>query len=265
MSDLSEGELPEAALDTRKHAKFDKPLRDYCATYGVETDRTIKYWVATGKKVGRLPPLDQPEKMAAWWAFAMVTRVPDRILTFTKKDQAQAGEVVSTAASASGRDSAPPPNPRDFSKIATMDLQAHVEKLRHNLAIDQAELETARAGGDTDTNTITLAQRRYSDTFELLRKAEQTLIAVQKERGEVIERENVAIEISQAAEMLALMRSNMPAKIIVDLEKNLPRRLSRILKALTPFLTASIENVRASEEQILRELSLVRGPEQASA
>jgi hypothetical protein len=190
--------------------------------FGVESDRAIKYWVKIGKKLGRLPPLDEPGKMAAWWAAAMVTKVPEKLLSLS--EQSQTDLLVFAVFAAAPPPSAPASDPRDFSDIKSLDPAANVEALRHSLAITKKLLDDAMVG--TDENLISLRTRNYNSTFDLWRLAEQTLVKVQRERGEVIEREAIAAEIAQACETLALMRQSMPARVLVELEKILPRRLA---------------------------------------
>jgi hypothetical protein len=254
---VSESPSVPAQVDTRKHAKYQRKLSSYCADYGVESDRAIKYWVKIGKKIGRLPPLDEPAKMAAWWAFAMVTRVPDKLLALSESEPATVAAVTPKSPPSPAT---PPPatDPRDFSEIKSLDPAANVEALRHSLAITKKLLDDALLG--TDENLIALRRRNYNDTFDIWRLAEQTLVKIQRERGAVIEREAIAAEIAQACETLALMRQSMPSRILVELEKLLPRRFSRILKALQPHLLTAVDHVRSSEEQILRNLTAIDSP-----
>jgi hypothetical protein len=167
-------------------------------------------------------------------------------------------DLPSSPSRASAASFPPASDPRDFSDIKSLDPAANVEALRHSLAITKKLLDDAMVG--TDENLISLRTRNYNSTFDLWRLAEQTLVKVQRERGEVIEREAIAAEIAQACETLALMRQSMPARILVELEKILPRRLSRILKALQPHLLTAVDHVRSSEEQILRNLTAIDSP-----
>lgn len=252
-------DVPPSQIDPRKHAKYERKLSDYCAVYGVESDRAIKYWIKTGKKLGRLPPLDEPEKMAAWWAAAMVTRVPEKFLSFLKEPT-----TTQLPAIASGK--TPPTDtgePRDFSDVESLDPEQNVAALRHSLAVTKKLMDEALHG--RDENLISLRTRNYNSTFDLWRLAEQTLVKVQEARGHLISREAITAELAQACETLSLMRQNMPGRVIIELEKVLPRRFARILRALEPHLLNAIDRARASEEQILRNLDSIDGPSAVTA
>jgi hypothetical protein len=86
------------------------------------------------------------------------------------------------------------------------------------------------------------------------------LVKVQRERGEVIEREAIAAEIAQACETLALMRQSMPARFSSNSKRSCLAAFSRILKALQPHLLTAVDRVRSSEEQILRNLTAIDSP-----
>jgi hypothetical protein len=252
-------EAAKGALSTRKHAKYDRTYPQYSKTYEVElSGRVVKRWVRRGKELNDLPPLDQPELMAGWWRRCMDHQVPDVLLAFAKPPGADAP----VAPSSSQPDS--PAQPRDFSQITGLGIEANVEELRLSHAINNHLLTEALHDATPNENTIALRQRNYERSFELLRKAESTLIELQKKRGDLIDRESVRTELANVFEALRLMRETMPRRIIIGVEKILPRRLSRIFRLLEKFLLPAVEKARADEENIFRNLETLDGPETVS-
>lgn len=74
---------PQVAAARVTKGTYLHPLAHYESVYDLKANRgrTIKRWVATGRKKGDFPPLDQPERMAAWWGRHMTWTVPARLLT----------------------------------------------------------------------------------------------------------------------------------------------------------------------------------------
>jgi len=66
MPDSNLGQEKKCADGTRWKAKFAKPQAEYAELFG-EHVRTIKRWIATGKKRGALSPLDAPAEMLGWF------------------------------------------------------------------------------------------------------------------------------------------------------------------------------------------------------
>lgn len=197
--------------------------------------------------------------MAPWYAVNMNHRPPDNLLSLAKPIEPLSVPVIATAKSAAL--SAPPVadiEPRDFSNIQPLDLAKNVEALRRTHAINQLLLEEAMKG--SEQNQITLRQKNYESSFDLLRLAEQTLVKVQKEKGDLIDKGEVQIELAQFGEALKLMRQAMPARVVSELEKIVPRRIQRILRVLQPHLIISLERVRDNEEQIFRSLETLGSP-----
>jgi hypothetical protein len=253
--------------DTRKHAKYPKKLPEYAAFYGV-TERTIKRLIRRGKETGKLPPLDEPDKMPAWWRVNMDHEVPDWLMGFQPADgnnrQSGVGSPDPRASSDDGRSNTTETGdkgPRDFSDVKSLDIAENVAALRQTHAINNRLLTDALNASDPSEQTIALRQRNYERSFELLRKAESTLIELQKQKGNLIDKETVRTELAQIFESLRLMRETMPHRIMVALEQILPRRFQRVFGALEKFLMPAIEKARADEENIFRNLETIRSPE----
>jgi hypothetical protein len=250
--------------DTRKHARYPKKLPEYASSYGV-TERTIKRLIRRGKETGKLPPLDEAWKMAAWWRDNMDHEVPDWLLGF--KDPDDSGQPVPPDPRASSGDdrssntAGGDSGSRDFSTVRSLDIAENVEALRQTHAINARLLQNAinAPPEELSEQTIQLRQRNYERSFELLRKAESTLIELQKQRGNLVDRESVRVELAQLFESLRLMRETMTDRILNELERILPRRLQRVFRILREYLRPAIEKVRRPEDEIFRKLDTIDG------
>lgn len=245
---------------TRKHAKYPKKLPEYAAVFG-QTDRTIKRWVKRGKETGELPPLDHPPHMAAWWRRNMDNQVPDYLLGFVTSPDPGAGngdERSRPAATGNSSDGGSP-QPRDVSHIKSLGMEENVEGLRITLAIAKNDLDDALRSNDP--NVVALRQNNYGKIFNQYRLAELSLIDFREKTGNLVDQEKVRMELAQVFESLRLMRETMPARIIVELEKVLPRRFGRVLRLVEKYLFPAIEKTRTDEENIFRNLQTLDGPE----
>jgi hypothetical protein len=236
--------MDNLVIETRRHAKLGKKLCEYAEIFST-SDRAIKYWIKRGKLCDDPIPLDDPPRMADWWRRCMERDVPDKLLAF---------EALGSRPSAvkATQPDQPPPEPRDFSDVKGLDIEENVEALRLTVAINKKLLDEALASANEEKTA--LRARNYERCFELLRKAEQTLIDLQKERGNLIDKEGVCTELAQLFEALRLMRETMPRKIVIEIEKALPRRRVRIIRLLENFLNTAVEKVRSNEEEIFRQL-----------
>jgi hypothetical protein len=69
----------------------------------------------------------------------------------------------------------------------------------------------------------------------------------------------VCAELAQLFESLRLMRETMPRKIVIEIEKALPRRRVRIVRLLENFLNTAVKKVRSDEDNIFRKLKSLDG------
>lgn len=250
-------EAVQRAKSTRKHAKYPKKLPEYAAFYGKD-ERTIKRLIRRGKEVDSLPPLDEPVKMPAWWRRNMDHEVPDWLLGFTDPS-ARNGDGGSAPAGGTGDsgDAAP----RDFSQVKSLSIEENVAALRQSHAVNKHLYDEALHSKEPNEQTIALRQRNYERTFELLRKAETSLIELKQKSGDLIDKESVRAELAQVFESLRLMRETMPRRIIVEVEKILPRPLRRVWRLIEKTLFPAVEKARADEENIFRNLDNLTGRE----
>ena len=259
-------EAVQRAQNTRKHVKYKKKLTEYCDTYSVEKSaRVIKRWIRRGKELNDLPPLDEPHRMAGWWRRCMDHEVPDYLLGFVSglgtpdplADSSDGGPAGTGKSGKAGSQS----QPRDFSTVRSLDIVENVEALRHTHAINKHLLDEALHAAEPNDTLTNLRRKNFEGSFDLLRKAEITLMDIQKQRGNLIDKEKVRTELAQVFEALRLMRETMPRRIIIAFEQLLPRRFQRILAKLEFFLAPAIEKARADEENIFRNLETLDGPE----
>lgn len=249
-------EAVQQAQNTRKHAKYAKKLPEYAALFG-QTERTIKRWIRRGKELSELPPLDRREEMPGWWRRSMDSQVPDYLLGFAP--EAGCPKLEGTVApNVTSTDKGPP---RDFTGVEALDIADNVAGLRHTHAINKKLLDEA-LHADPPNDTLTqLRQKNFERSFDLLRKSEITLIEVQKQRGNLIDKESVAAEIAQLLEALRLMRETMPRRILIEIEKIRPCRFQRVIRLIEKILLTAIEKARADEETIFRNLEAIDGIE----
>jgi hypothetical protein len=150
------------------------------------SSRTVKRWVAVGKKANDLPPLDEPEKMAEWWSRNMDQRPPAKLLLFSVPATVEPvvaalpGPVAAVAV----------PSVREASPGA-IGMLAALERLR------LAEEKAGRAYADAlaedppDPGRIEMRQRAWERLSEALRKAEKDAGKILVDSGELMPTEEV--------------------------------------------------------------------------
>lgn len=254
-------EAIQRATNTRKHAKYPKKLPEYAATYGKDV-RTIRRLIRRGKELNDLPPLDDPPIMAAWWRRCMDHQVPDYLLCFAPagtvpETRAISGDAAGGTTETGEPPGDPPPKPRDFSNIKGLDLEENVIGLRRSHAINKFLLDEALHASPPNDNLTQLRQKNFDRSFELLRKAEITLIEFKKAAGALVDPEPIRTELAQMSEVLRLMHEGMPRKIEAELGK-----LGWHLNAeQRQQLSVAVEKARADEANIFRNLDALKGPE----
>jgi hypothetical protein len=182
---------------------------------------------------------------------------PDKLLGFLPRNadpRASSGDVAPPASSGDT-------GPRDFSDVRGLDIRANVEALRQTHAINKKLLDEALRADPPNDSLTQLRQKNFERSFELLRKGEASLIEIEKQRGGLVDPEPIRGEIAQVLESLRLMRETMPRRIIIELDRILPRRMQRVCRAGEQYLVTAIEKARADEENIFRTLDTLTGPD----
>jgi hypothetical protein len=218
--------------NTRRHLKLRKTLPEYAAAFDVGVS-TLKFWIRRGKDLGQLVPLDEPEKFPDWWRACMSGPVPSRFLV--------------SGTSTNGNGHAPLTQKRDFSDVKGLGIEANVQALRRTLEINGRLLEEALLANDD--RLFASRQRMYGDCFNRLRLAEQSLTELQKQRGQLIDREQVSSDLSKIAGVLKQIRETMPRRVLSHLGHDLSLEL-------TERMERAITREREAEDAVFRNLKL---------
>jgi len=170
----------------------------YCQAWGI-AERTLKRWVAVGRKSQDPPPLDRPELLPSWWSRHYDRRAPDELLAAagiqaTKQQAADSPRLLAA------------PEPRE-PVVIPADLPAGPAGIQHMVGRLREAETTAQARyqelvrQNADAGSIELARKGWLEVGERLRQAERTAVDVLKKHGELVERrrvEAVLVEIHGA-------------------------------------------------------------------
>ena len=237
-----------AAAPKKLRGHYARLYSEYESIYG-KGERTVKRWVARGKAASPidLPPLDTPSAMPAWWRRCMAQEVPDYI--------ARAAELHPAPVVAPDPPTAPapdsPPAPAVAPTAASLDLSSMtvgegdgVRWARQTAGAVYAKLHAAYLAGRDDE--IRSWQPRWDKASQNLRQAEEADRVRQEKMRLLVSREAVSADVSEAIEMLKLMRDNMERRI----EEKLPH-LDPDLRARILF---AIRQVREKEDLVFAQL-----------
>lgn len=184
---------------TYRHA-----LIHYARQLGWKSDRTLKRWVEKGREASPpdLPPFDEPECLAHWWARVMKHRVPPRLLQLAGGASGQPASKSKGPSAAAGVE--PPPQelpPRELPSGSG--FEASLNRARDNEREAAADLAQARRG--KDQGRVEMCQRAWERAFDSLRKAEKDAESVMLSSGELVKWSDV--EREQAECLLVLNQS----------------------------------------------------------
>lgn len=172
--------------------RFRKSYDEYAADLGVGL-RTVKRWVALGKKAGDPCPLDDLAQLPAWWGRNMSYAISAALLATC------AGKPPTAPASAPPADtgSSAPPGPADVpvpgavvprvsinvNDLAAIGLHENLNRLSRIHHANIELLEKAFAG--SSENELSLRQRNVQASGRMLKDAQQAFDAYQESRGEL--------------------------------------------------------------------------------
>lgn len=172
-----------------------KPAQAYAAELGT-THRTIYRWLDIGRKNRDPVPLDEPAQMLGWWARNMSHKVPDYLNDWVSRVRSTviatvqgASNVASAGAGAAGekgRAAQPDRAAIDMTSLAGHGLEAAVQVLRQNVEATSKLLATAF--NDPNDQRLAHNQSRFEAAVDQLRKAEGSLLALHKSRGDLAPR-----------------------------------------------------------------------------
>lgn len=197
-------ELAAAGVRVFESGRVSYPERYsvYAALYG-EADRTIRSWVAHGKKVGALPPLHDPAALATWWKSHRKNSVPRQILDLAfqaRKDKESEIELPKVTASAPEDDE----KKGRFAPVeVSPDLSGADEALRQSREMASAAYkkmrDAERAGEVTE---VAMWREEWSSLVETQRKWEKDFNRIQEDRGLLVRKSTMQVEVSAVASVL---------------------------------------------------------------
>lgn len=168
---------PQSVASRVTRGKYQHPLEHYESVYDLKANkgRTIKRWVATGRKKEDLPPLDEPARMAAWWGRCMTWTVPARLLTLAGSEPESPRPASPSSVAQPGKEAPPPPRPPsnviqlpEGSGFAAAMGRAQ-EAERTAFAMWQAEITSVAP----DAGREEMRRRAWERATEMVRKLEK--------------------------------------------------------------------------------------------
>lgn len=155
----------KASIDSKLHTNAH-----YTQVYGV-SEKTIKNWCRDGRGMisgPDLPPLDAPDKMAAWYARTHPdSKVPPKLMELAR------ARLPSTASPPAPGTPASPSAPSAPSiDIEDFAFDQAVRYAAENLAYNQEQLRTARTSIDPATKQ--LDERRIAQLEQAVNKAQES-------------------------------------------------------------------------------------------
>lgn len=231
-------------LDRSGRARYDRPLGEYEEIFGTKL-RQLKQYILIGKEAadpltGRpktdLPPFDQPEKMAGWWARNMKHRAPARILA------------LATARSA--EEQAPGDPGLDVGDYEGQFADA-LKEARTLLAVATAQWKEASKSGVEAR--VEICQRRFLRALRAVKETEQAVREDQKASGDLIPKAEIFPEISELLQVLRHMRSTRRRRTLASI--NLDSLLSTDRETAANMIGDAVDAAHESEDKVLRRLS----------
>ncbi len=182
-------EIPAAAGD--QEPTYHEEYKVYADRYK-HSDRTVKRWVKVGRNKKPQPdycPLDEPEKMSAWFQRTHRQSPPEILERF--RIEAMAAEILKAPAvppriedpAAAAPTSSPPSPGRPDLKTGML---AALERLREAEAAAGAAYIEALAKMPQDVADVDQKQRRWERIADTLRKAEKDAGRILSDSGQLL-------------------------------------------------------------------------------
>jgi hypothetical protein len=241
--------LPAEVLANPPDPVLAKSADQYASD--LKTDRrTIYRWLALGRTNKDPVPLDEPAKMLAWWARNMKHRVPEYLNDWVSRTKPTvAGTVPAASNHSSAGAGAPPPAAQpdrvaiDLGKLTGHGLEAAVLILRQNVEATAKLLSAAL--NDPNDQRLAHYQSRFEEAVEQLRKAEGSLLTLQKARGDLAPRSEFRSDLHTLITGLRGMMRRRADNICATLSRHLSLEQIALVRA-------AVVAQGASEEQLLR-------------
>lgn len=189
--------LPPAVLANPPPPDLAASVDDYAAAIGTSR-RTVFRWLDLGRKARDHCPLDDPAAMLGWWSRNMHHKVPDYLSAWVARSGSTPVRTVALAPrnilpGAGAPAGAPEPRaaqpdrlPIDLKQLGGQGLEHSVLILKQIVEANGQLLATAFA--DPNDQSLAHYQSRYEKSVEMLRRADQSLLALQKARGDLAPR-----------------------------------------------------------------------------
>jgi hypothetical protein len=233
--------LPPEVLANPPEPELRRTADEYAAELGTSR-RTVFRWLELGRKNKDHCPLGDPALMLGWWSRNMQHKVPAYLSEWVSRTRStvpgavapSAGKIPSGAGAAEAKGKTPPADRAaiDIESLAGHGLERAVHMLRQNVEAC-ARLLAAAYNSANDQNLAHL-QSRYDDSVEQLRKTEQSLIALQKARGDLAPRSEFRSDLVNlllgVRGMMRRSADNLCAAFAHDLS---PELLGKLRAALT--------------------------------
>jgi hypothetical protein len=204
--------------------KYLEKIGHYAAHYE-QGDRTIKRWIAKGRKTDDPPPLDDPIQMPSWFPRHHKHRVPEILV----KRAAEARGVVTVEVPEETAQADGPPPPPTYRPPSEMPIgsgfEAELQRVREEAQKAAGILADAEKSGNTAD--IDDAQRKQDRALKRLREFERDASKILTAQGSLVDQSVV--------EALLLPKH---AAIRADLEAGYTFEVHRELRSPLEFAAA---------------------------
>lgn len=211
-------------------ASYKHSIEKYAADLGWKSAKTLKRWIEKGRACDPpdLPPFDEPEQLAAWWARVMENKVPDRLLQLAS---GQASSQSAPLLSPPPTDSAPPPSSSNRGPVTLPSgsgFGAAFERAQENERYASWELAEARKNPN-DAGRIKMAQQAWEKAFDALRKSSKDAEQVMLSSGDMVLWSEVEKEQAECLQVLNQSLRSLLTRVAtkVPLPGDLFHRFSR--------------------------------------
>lgn len=203
MMDILSSDLASAGVRISASGRVSYPedYAAYAAIYQAEA-RTVRAWVAKGKTKGELPPLPIPSEMPGWWKRRLTQRIPAGILAAATASGFQAEKVTAGA-------------PEDDEKKARGAVESAAVAVDIELSSAEEALRQAREMAHTayvnlreaqarnDVGSAEMWRKDWSELVETQRKWEKDYNAIMEQRGLLVRKSAVQVELAGVANVLS--------------------------------------------------------------
>ncbi len=213
----------------------------YATVYAC-SEKTIKNWCREGREMPTgpdLPPLDAPEKMAAWYArtHPHMKTVPPKLM-----ELARAKQPAAPTSAAPGTGASPPIGGEDFA------FDQSVRFAAENLQFNQEQLRLARTVPDSvtgviDERRVAQYEKAVKDAQETYRKAKSDEHEHAQRNGQLVDRRVVFARLRQRLNDLHQGMRSVPVRAATKLAMT-PDDTRQLVAAMNDELDALFTAMR---------------------